>query len=75
MSTHGVDPERPRCPGCQQTQVTAGQLTCPTCWAKIPRSLRHAVREAHTYWVGDPTDHHWSIYMRARRDALEALND
>lgn len=73
MSTRGVDPERPRCPACGQTTVTAGKITCPTCWARVPRSYRHAVALCHQAWAGDPTDQNWAAYMRTRRDALNTL--
>ena len=73
MTTRGIDPERPRCEGCHERQVPAGSLVCPSCWGRVPRTIKTAVRAAHAHWVGDPTDQNWSVYMRARRDALETL--
>lgn len=73
--TRGVDPERPVCPNCRQTQVPAGHLCCAPCWKQVPPALQRGVMLSLRQWRNDPTDDHWFAYVDKREAALTALKE
>lgn len=74
MSTRGVDPERPRCPGKCGCLVPAGRLMCKACWDTVPKPERLAAMKTLNAWLAYGTRELWRDHLDAREAAHAAAD-
>lgn len=55
-----------QCPGGCGTEVAYARLSCPACWARLPRVLKDEVNAAYRRRASDPLGHLRAVQVAVR---------